>query len=131
MRMPKVTSYEGAHYRVKKLWGKASQYPCVGCGTQAKQWSYDGTDPDEFDVLANPGVYQRFTKVSVWPEFYRPMCISCHKTGDLARNPGQYNNGDSVRRRHVPVPKTESDWDAYALGNWPRVSHRDSDRIGS
>lgn len=70
--------YYSAHNRVKALWGKATNYLCVDCGLPASQWAYDGTDPDE-----------RFQEVhgyeisySPWPEFYMPMCISCHKFRD-------------------------------------------------
>lgn len=60
--------YHQAHVRVKALWGKASQYPCITCGGTAAEWAYDGTD--------TPGH-------SIHPEFYAPKCVRCHRAADL------------------------------------------------
>lgn len=81
VRMPKaVVGYTGAHRRVADLWGKAAKYLCISCGGQAKHWAYDGTDPSELteEVQGRPRVY------SAWPEFYMPMCVSCHGGMDFA-----------------------------------------------
>lgn len=72
-----------AHRRVKKLWGSASNYPCVNCGQKSCDWAYDGTDPTQRlgkgsnnDRKSEGG--RRVGWFSVWPEFYKPMCRSCH-----------------------------------------------------
>lgn len=68
----------GAHARCRKLWGSASQYPCIECGKQARDWAYDGTDPDQ-RYTNKRGVYVFY---SAWPEFYMPMCRKCHRKRD-------------------------------------------------
>ncbi|MEE2852231.1 MAG: helix-turn-helix domain-containing protein [Actinomycetota bacterium] len=75
-------TYTGAHHRCRQLWGKVQQYPCVGCGKAAEEWAYDGKDQSElYDerewVLRSILPYSRF------PEFYMPMCKSCHKKRDM------------------------------------------------
>ena len=37
-----TVGYDGAHMRVKRLRGQASQYPCADCGKPASEWSYGG-----------------------------------------------------------------------------------------
>lgn len=64
------SAYNRAHYRVKKLWGNAAQYPCISCGAPARDWAYDGTDPASFGAVK--------WKCSQYPEFYMPMCRTCH-----------------------------------------------------
>jgi HNH endonuclease len=66
---PERSAYNRAHYRVVKLWGKARQYPCISCGSPARDWAYDGMDP------TGEGVKWKY---SIWPEFYMPMCHQCH-----------------------------------------------------
>jgi hypothetical protein len=80
----------GAHARVYREWGLASQYPCVECGGTAKDWAYDGTDPTQLFVESNSGRRRSSTRkgwlfVSRYPEFYMPMCKKCHKSMDGAR----------------------------------------------
>lgn len=77
-----AVKYQMAHQRVKKLWGVARDHPCVSCGADACEWSYDGTDPDELEDL-----YMGYlVRYSPWPEFYMPMCISCHRNFDTVRH---------------------------------------------
>lgn len=70
-----VVGNKAAHIRIRKLWGKATEHVCVGCGGEAHQWAYDGTDPTE---LPDP----QFGRYSLHPEFYMPMCRSCHARYD-------------------------------------------------
>lgn len=74
-------SCENTHYLLRRLWGSASQYPCVDCGQGAAQWAYDGTDQAQLYGPAGRGKANTF--YSVWPEFYKPMCHRCHKRHDL------------------------------------------------
>lgn len=77
------TSFQGAHWRVKSVWGAARQYPCVECGKTAAHWAYDGTDPTEsWSSPSNRGTVHFF---SSWPEFYMPMCAKCHSARDAGR----------------------------------------------
>lgn len=69
------------HNRARRLWGSASQYPCVECGNDAAEWAYDGTDPTQLYARERPDkstwlYYSRF------PEFYMPMCKKCHRIRD-------------------------------------------------
>lgn len=74
----KQIGYGSAHCRVTMLWGSASGYLCVVCGKAANNWSYDGTDPEQ-----NYAQYRgRWLFYSPWPEFYMPMCGSCHHIRD-------------------------------------------------
>lgn len=71
----------GAHQRVRRLWGDAAQYSCIECGNRARDWAYDGTDPNELlgRQQSGKGSLQRY---SCFPEFYMPMCRKCHNSRD-------------------------------------------------
>lgn len=71
-------AYDAAHRRVRALWGPASQHPCISCGLDALHWAYDHTDPNERHT---PEGYSYSTD----PQYYMPMCVSCHKRLDLGR----------------------------------------------
>ena len=105
-------TYSAAHYRVKRLWGKASQYLCVSCDRVAQQWAYDGSDPGElcaFDGAAQQRGSSRPMAYSAWPEFYMPMCRSCHKIRHLANLDGPIKRG----RRGV---RSEPDFNSLRSG---------------
>jgi hypothetical protein len=74
-------SYIGVHMRCRRLWGPAHLFPCVQCGDQAKHWAYDGTDPAALQGIVasakTPLTWSRY------PEFYMPLCVSCHRCYDL------------------------------------------------
>ncbi|KDQ67243.1 hypothetical protein ACFYPK_07970 [Streptomyces halstedii] len=78
-------SYVGAHNRVTREHGKAAEWKCAcGCGRQATDWAYLGTDPavkvDETGCL-----------YSVSPDHYAPLAKSCHRKFDAwqaQRRPG-------------------------------------------
>jgi hypothetical protein len=114
----RTPEYQAAHRRVRKLWGRASQYPCVMCDHQAEQWAYDWADPSSREYYSD------------WPEFYMPLCRSCHvkfdQTGCYAviKRIRRYTPGDnfvpyvppSPAPRPAPIPKrpqTEAEWDRY------------------
>lgn len=77
-------SYRTCHARVHQLLGKASDNPCIACGKQAHEWSYDGTDPSQLtsELLVNGKTYPVF--YSRFPEFYAPYCFGCHRSRDAA-----------------------------------------------
>lgn len=75
-------TYTAPHARCFWRWGSAKQYDCVQCGAPAAHWAYDHSDPDERMALMAPG--GREMPISLWEEFYQPMCASCHKRLDLA-----------------------------------------------
>lgn len=67
--------YAGAHRRVKKARGSASEYACVNCSGPARDWAYDRTDPDE-KISEDGMVYS--TRI----DHYQPMCVACHRAFD-------------------------------------------------
>lgn len=84
-----VNSYGAAHQRVRQARGPASGYRCVECGGEARDWSYDGTDPaQEFGPRParsreRPEESRHF--YSLDPNFYKPMCKKCHMQMDGAK----------------------------------------------
>jgi hypothetical protein len=68
--------YDAAHARVRSERGKASYHECEKCGKEARDWSYDGSDPNERICPRRGCVY------SLDPRYYRPLCRSCHLKGD-------------------------------------------------
>jgi hypothetical protein len=66
--------YIAAHQRVHRLKGRAANHTCH-CGSQAQEWAYDGGCPDEL-------IDDRGRKYSPNPDYYNPMCRSCHRAFD-------------------------------------------------
>lgn len=77
-------SYSAPHARCFWRWGSAKQHACVTCGKRAIHWAYDHTDPEEAMAAMGPG--QRKMPISLWEEFYMPMCAGCHKRLDNAHS---------------------------------------------
>ncbi|WPH57666.1 hypothetical protein [Mycobacterium phage WXIN] len=73
-----------AHFRVRRLWGPAYQYPCIECGEPANEWAYDGTDPTQLYGRERES-RSHWTFYSRFPEFYMPMCSGCHRRRDCAK----------------------------------------------
>jgi len=102
LRKPTVwdsCSYSAAHYRCRQLWGRVQQYRCFRCGEPAEEWAYDGKDPTElhaegFDWNNRKSIlpYSRF------PEFYMPMCKTCHKRRDMRELHDSYSEFRAWRR---------------------------------
>jgi len=76
----KDVTYSGAHMRVRKARGSASECTCVDCGKQAIDWSYDRNDPAELVGLTSRG---HETTYSADPAHYSPRCRSCHVVFDI------------------------------------------------
>lgn len=68
--------YAAAHDRVKQDRGRAADHSCVQCGKQARDWAYDGKDPDERQGEGRRNAY------SLDPAHYQPFCRSCHMKHD-------------------------------------------------
>ena len=69
--------YGTAHWRVRRSKGPANWYPCIDCGGEATEWSYNFmADSDERREGA--------LFYSVNPVHYEPRCNSCHKRFDTA-----------------------------------------------
>lgn len=76
-----MVGYTGAHERVRRLHGSASQYACP-CGAPATDWAYNHQDPNE--VRGEVATRGKVT-VLAWsldPSFYDALCRWCHRARD-------------------------------------------------
>lgn len=71
---PRDPTYSTVHRQLRRTKGRASDYPCVGCGEQAAEWAYDHLDPNERTGLVH-GVPRPY---SANLDHYAPMCKTCH-----------------------------------------------------
>lgn len=69
--------YLAVHKRLHRWRGPADQFKCEQCGEQARDWSYDHTDPDQR--------YESGKPYSIDLTRYVPLCISCHRILDKQR----------------------------------------------
>lgn len=72
-------SYAGAHTRLRRERGLASDQSCEHCGQQANAWAYDHADPNE----RAQDWYGYTVAYSGDVSHYIPLCGSCHKRFDL------------------------------------------------
>ena len=70
-------AYGTIHARIRRTRGSARKHTCIECAAQARQWSYDHTDPNE---LTDP----RGMVYSADVNRYQPRCHSCHVRLDRA-----------------------------------------------
>ncbi|AGC34057.1 hypothetical protein Nacho_0068 [Mycobacterium phage Nacho] len=88
-------TYEMAHQRCRRLWGRAATHLCAMCSLRrATDWAYDGTDPT---ALSRPGWYGPLW-FSRYPEFYMPLCRSCHVRFDIETRQAAVVNLDAPAR---------------------------------
>lgn len=71
--------YAGAHSRVRRLRGRASEHACIDCGDQARDWSYVGGCPRE---RISKSFSNRGHPYSPDPDKYVPRCKLCHNRLD-------------------------------------------------
>lgn len=77
------TSYMAAHRLVRRLRGEASEHICAHCGGRSDEWSYSGGDAAELiDVRPDRNTRARY---SLDPDFYTPLCRSCHRRYDCGK----------------------------------------------
>ncbi|AYR03149.1 HNH endonuclease [Gordonia phage Octobien14] len=74
-------TYGSAHSRVTRHRGKASSHTCE-CGTQASDWAYNLSDPDELATKESDRSAPTGTRYSANPDHYTPMCRPCHRRFD-------------------------------------------------
>ncbi|AFL46598.1 hypothetical protein CL91_gp59 [Mycobacterium phage Aeneas] len=98
-------TYGGAHARIRRMWGCPTQYMCAICSElPAKEWAYDGADPEEkWSRDSDSG--NRVCKYSVWPEFYMPACVPCHRARD--RRLDLCKNGHEMTEENTVVYPSE------------------------
>jgi len=72
---PRVVGYGGAHGRVRRRFGKASDYPCARrCGARAQAWAYRHlVAPVERRQASREGY-----AYSTDPGDYMALCRRCH-----------------------------------------------------
>lgn len=70
----------GAHKRVYRDCGPASDYVCSKCGQPAKEWAYDHRDLNE---KRSPKGYPYSLDIA----HYTPLCWPCHRQMDLEFRP--------------------------------------------
>ncbi|MET9748954.1 hypothetical protein ABZZ92_25045 [Streptomyces ardesiacus] len=81
-------SYIGAHNRVTREHGKAAEWKCAcGCGRQANDWAYLGTD-------AAAKVDETGRLYSVSPDHFAPLAKTCHR---------RFDTWQAQRRTGVPL----------------------------
>lgn len=68
------------HARLRRKRGVARSYPCVDCGVQAREWSYNNRDENEI-VGDNRGHRAAY---SLDISNYDPRCVPCHRRFDFA-----------------------------------------------
>lgn len=72
--------WDAIHKRIFRERGKATQYACVDCAGPAREWSYNGEDPNEIT-----GTVGRFKlPYSLDLAHYEPRCTPCHRNFDNA-----------------------------------------------
>ena len=81
------TSYRGVHKRVARERGKAVEYPCIDCGAQALQWSYNGLADDELTHVGEIQGRLIQARYSPNPVHYEPRCGKCHANFDRRAEP--------------------------------------------
>lgn len=122
-----IKTSASAHKRVKRLWGKASSYPCIACSRTAASWAYDGTDPTEMYAAVGTGTRsyspdgeKYWSYFSSYPEFYMPMCGSCHsrrggrKAREELREYRQWMVKTGLRITDLPdCPKGFVSWEQF------------------
>lgn len=78
MAFKEVPGYKGLHVRIKKAKGRAAEYKCVTCDSQAAHWAYQHNDPNELT-----GEHMGYAvKYSLNIDLYEPMCLICHNNLD-------------------------------------------------
>lgn len=77
-----VVKYLSAHDRVTKERGRAKALRCVDCDGAAREWSYDGGDPNELTELVHG---RHLLAYSLDVSRYSPRCRSCHRRFDAAK----------------------------------------------
>lgn len=89
-------TYSGAHQRIRRAKGPASDHACVDCEGGGSEWSYVGGCADE---RSTPSSY-------CWhPEHYVARCVSCHRRHD----------GNLPSRAGKPMFTTEGEGVVVAL----------------
>ena len=72
-------AYAGMHARLYRMFGSARHLACFDCGGPAREWSYEGGDPNE--RIGDDG-RGRMSAYSTDPSYYHPRCMRCHNAHD-------------------------------------------------
>jgi hypothetical protein len=101
-----AVGYGGAHHRVRRARGPASEYLCADCGEQAAHWS------------------QVHGMTGLEPEHYAPRCVSCHGRYDSETRRRGENHGQA-KLTNVQVQEIRC---LYGSGRW--TQQRLAERFG-
>lgn len=71
--------YYAVHDRIRRDRGIPTVHPCVDCGRNAEQWSYNHGDPNELISAARGSEGSPY---SMDDRFYEPRCVPCHRAYD-------------------------------------------------
>lgn len=97
--------YSAVHRRLRKYRGRANEFPCSSCSSQAETWAYQH-DADNERICEKSGL-----PYSTDLSHYEPMCRSCHAQLDALHGwttPDHHTAGVS----HI---KQSGRWRAYAV----------------
>jgi hypothetical protein len=96
-----AANYRAAHRAVVKARGKASEHLCAVCAGPARDWSYDGLDPN--DLTGNCDGHELNFSLDI--DRYEPLCTRCHKRRDTqVLRQSRRDRGGSIYRKRTPVP---------------------------
>lgn len=97
-RPPKTGTpgYDAVHRRLRRTRGPASRHACIACGGPAREWAYQGGDPDE--LATQPGARREHPglKYSLDVDRYAPMCTRCHRMKDHSLDHTKARNSDGT-----------------------------------
>lgn len=80
-----IPGYRSLHFRLNAARGHPHEHPCQNCGQQARDWAYDGKDPDELIGISNSSTGTT-APYSLNMDHYVPLCRSCHTLLDPNHN---------------------------------------------
>ena len=102
-----IVSSKVHHQRLRRNIGRASLFPCIVCGEQARDWAYQYTDQEPLRDPVSGEIY------SLDPQHYRPMCRRCHKIFDHGGDPRE---AMELRKLPKPPPRRISHEEAVEMG---------------
>lgn len=99
--------YSGAHQRVRKARGKASDHTCADCGWQAHDWAYNGGSPlERVEQRTNRHGTTWDAPYSPDPNDFTALCKSCHAVRDGQPDPKHSAKRNRTLRQRAGQPIT-------------------------
>ena len=84
MDLTATITYGGAHMRVRRKRGPARDHPCVGCGQNATNWSYNHGEAmyEQEQAMKGSDGNVSVLRYHPNPSYYSPRCYQCHRQYD-------------------------------------------------